>query len=85
MQTSRIVKMATLFYTIYACSERNHANVVKMVGKYVSLSATTKNGDTPLHIAAARGHDECVEALLQLDAPVMLKKQQYTLHVKEDK
>ena len=39
-----------------------------------SLSVTTNDGDTPLHIAAARGHDECVEALLQLDAaPVTLK------------
>ena len=44
-----------------------------MVGKNASLLATTKDGDTPLHIAAARGHKECVEALLQLDAPLMLR------------
>ena len=46
---------------------------MKMVGKNASLLATTKNGDTPLHIAAAIGHEECVEALLQLDAPIMLR------------
>ena len=34
---------------------------------------TTKDGDTPLHIAAARGHEDCVEVLLQLDAPTSLK------------
>ena len=44
-----------------------------MIGKHASLLATTKDGDTPLHIAAARGHKECVEALLQLDAPLMLR------------
>ena len=49
------------------------ANVVKMVGKYASLLATTKDGDTPLHIAAYWGNKECVEALLQLDAPIMLR------------
>ena len=49
-----------------------HASVVRMVGKYASVLATTKDGDTPLHIAAARGHKECVEALLQLNAPIML-------------
>ena len=49
------------------------ASVVRMVGKYASALATTKNGDTPLHIAAAGGHKECVEALLQLDAPIMLR------------
>ena len=33
-----------------------------MIGKYASILATDKDGDTPLHIAAAGGHDECVEA-----------------------
>ena len=50
-----------------------HSSVVRMVGKYASVLATDKNGDTPLHIAAARGDKECVEALLQLDAPIMLR------------
>ena len=55
-----------------AC-EGEHASIVKIVGKSASLLATTKDGDTPLHIAAASGHKECVEALLQLDAPIMLR------------
>ena len=54
-----------------ACAYGNDS-VVRMVGKYASVLATTKNGDTPLHIAAARD-EECVEALLQLDAPIMLR------------
>ena len=46
---------------------------MKIVSKNASLLATSKNGDTPLHIAASRGHKECVEALLQLDAPLLLR------------
>ena len=49
------------------------ARMARMVGNYASVLATTKDGDTPLHIAAARGDKECVEALLQLDAPIMLR------------
>ena len=55
-----------------ACQERD-GSVVRIIGKYASVLATDKDGDTPLHIAAARGHKECVEALLQLDAPIMLR------------
>ena len=56
-----------------ACNNKHAPSVVKIIGKYASVSATTKNGDTPIHLAAARGRKECVEALLQLDAPIMLK------------
>ena len=56
----------------FAC-ERGHAQIVKMIGEETYLLATTEDGDTPLHIAAAMGHEECVEALLQLDAPLMLR------------
>ena len=59
--------------SLHTACEYGRANVVKMVGKHASLLATDKNGNTPLHIAAARGHKECVEALLQLDAPIMLR------------
>ena len=55
-----------------ACT-KGDASVARIIGKYASVLATTFNGDTPLHIAAARGHKECVEALLQLDAPIMLR------------
>ena len=58
---------------LHVACEGGHAQIVKMVGKDTSLLATTKDGDTPLHLAAARGHKVCVEALLQLDAPVMLR------------
>ena len=58
--------------SLHKACENGHASVVRMVGKYASVLATTRNGDTPLHIAAARGHKECVDALLQLNAPIML-------------
>ena len=59
--------------SLHRACKYGHASVVRMVGKYASVLATDKDGDTPLHIAAAGGHDECVEALLQLDAPIMLR------------
>ena len=61
------------FTSLHKACQCGRANVVRMIGKHASVLATTKNGDTPLHIAAARGHKECVEALLQLDAPIMLR------------
>ena len=61
------------YTSLHRACEKGDASVVRMVGKYASVSATANNGDTPLHIAAARGHKECVEALLQLDAPVKLR------------
>ena len=59
--------------SLHRACEEGDASVVRIIGKYASVLATTKDGDTPLHIAAARGHKECVEALLQLDAPIMLR------------
>ena len=58
---------------LHVACERGHAQIVKMIGEETYLLATTEDGDTPLHIAAAMGHEECVEALLQLDAPLMLR------------
>ena len=58
---------------LHIACEGGHAQMAKMIGKHTSLLATTRDGDTPLHIAAARGHKKCVEALLQLDAPIMLR------------
>ena len=61
------------YTSLHDACEYGQASVVRMVGKYASVLATTKDGDTPLHIAAAGGHKECVEALLQLDAPIVLR------------
>ena len=61
------------YSSLHRACAHGHASVVRIVGKYASVLATDKNGDTPLHIAAAIGHKECVEALLQLDAPIMLR------------
>ena len=58
---------------LHIACERGHASIVKIIGKSASLLATSKDGDTPLHIAAAMGHNKCVEALLQLDAPILLR------------
>ena len=49
------------------------ANIVKSAGMHISPLVVDKNGNTPLHLASSRGHRECVEAMLQLNAPIMLR------------
>ena len=50
-----------------------HANIVKSAGMHISPIVIDKNGNTPLHIASYKGHRECAEAMLQLNAPIMLR------------
>ena len=49
------------------------ANIVKSAGTCISPLVQDNNGNTPLHIASRWGYRECVEALLQLNAPIMLR------------
>ena len=56
---------------LHLAIESGRSSIVRIFIKHASVFATTEDDDTPLHIAAARGHGECVEALLQLDAPIM--------------
>ena len=49
------------------------ANIVKSAGTCISPLVQDNDGDTPLHIASHWGYRECVEALLQLNAPIMLR------------
>ena len=58
---------------LHLALESGRSSIARIFTMRVSVFATTKDGDTPLHIAAAGGHDECVEALLQLDPPIMLR------------
>ena len=58
---------------LHLALEGGRLSIARIFIEHVSVFATTKDGDTPLHIAAASGHKECVEALLQLDAPIMLR------------
>ena len=55
-----------------ACDYGN-ANVVKSAGMHISPLVVDEYGNTPLHIASYLGHRECVEAMLQLNAPIMLR------------
>ena len=61
------------YTSLHTACANGDTSVVRIIGKYASPLATTKDGDTPLHVAAAREHKECVEVLLELDAPIMLK------------
>ena len=50
-----------------------NANIVKSAGTRISPFVQDNNGNTPLHLASRSGSREYVEALLQLNAPIMLR------------
>jgi GTPase SAR1 family protein len=60
---------------LHLACERGYRSlgIVKSVGKHTSPLATDIHGNTSLHVAGARGNLECVEAVLQLDIPLMLR------------
>ena len=55
-----------------ACIGGN-AKLVARVSEVLSPLVTDHNGDTPLHSCAALGHWECINALLDVEAPVLLR------------
>ena len=50
-----------------------YANIVKSAGICISPLVSSHDGNTPLHIATDRDELECVEALLLLNAPIMVR------------
>ena len=55
-----------------ACASDN-GRLVSLVSEHVSPWVLDDNGDTPLHICARLGNSDCVQALLELDPPVLLR------------
>ena len=49
------------------------ANIVKSAGTCISPIVQDNDGNTPLHLASRIKYRECVEALLLLNAPIMLR------------
>ena len=64
---------------LHTACEWGSANIVKSAGTCISPLVQDNNGDTPLHIASESHYwnrdrkIECVEALLLLNAPIMLR------------
>ena len=52
---------------------KGHVGMVKYLSKYISPLAIDDYGNTPLFTSSAFGHTECVEALLKLNAPVLIR------------
>ena len=49
------------------------AKVVKALGSIISPLVVDYCGDTPLHVCSSRDHSECVEALLLVNAPLLVR------------
>ena len=66
---------------LHTACEMGSANIVKSAGTCISPLVQDNDGNTPLHLASAKKSSterlqekrECVEALLQLNAPIMLR------------
>ena len=58
---------------LHTACDNGKANIVKSAGTCISPLVQDNDGDTPLHLASRWGYRECVEALLQLNAPIMLR------------
>ena len=58
---------------LHTACVKGHANIVKSAGMHISPLVVDKYGNTPLHLASSNGNSECVEAMLQLNAPIMLR------------
>ena len=53
---------------------KGRSSLVKALSKHVPLLTTNNDGNTPLHLASTNYIDrDCVEELLLLDAPIMLR------------
>ena len=50
-----------------------HVHMVKCLSKYISPLAVDDYGNTPLHTCCEYGNKECVEALLALNAPLLVR------------
>ena len=58
---------------LHIACDYGHANIVKSAGMHISPLVVDMYGNTPLHLASSHGHRECVEAMLQLNAPIMMR------------
>ena len=55
-----------------AC-KKGHSKLTKSLCKLMSPLVCDNEGNTPLHICSRHGHKECVELLLGINAPVLIR------------
>ena len=58
---------------LHSACHNGHLNLTKALCKFMSPLIVDEDGNTPLHISSIRGHSECVETLLQHDAPILIR------------
>ena len=58
---------------LHSACAGGHVDMVKCLSKYISPLVVDDYGDTPLHTCCEYGKSECVEALLALNAPVLIR------------
>ena len=58
---------------LHSACHNGHFNLTKILCKFMSPLIFDEDGNTPLHISSVRGYSECIEALLQHDAPILIR------------
>ena len=58
---------------LHSACYNGHFNLIKKLCKYMSPLIVDEDGNTPLHISSIRGNSECVETLLQHNAPILIR------------
>ena len=58
---------------LHSACHNGHLNLTKALCKFMSPLIVDEDGNTPLHISSVHGHSECVETLLQHNAPILIR------------
>ena len=59
--------------SLHSACASNNGSLVRLVSQHVSPWVADDSGDTPLHVCARLGNTDCVQALLELDPPVLIR------------
>ena len=58
---------------LHSACKSGDSSVVRLVGRYISPWVVDNDGETPLHLCAYWNKLKCIQALLELDPPVMVR------------
>ena len=56
----------------HACQSGN-VSLTRYISSIISPLIVSSSGDTPLHKCASRDHSECVKAMLEINAPILVR------------
>ena len=58
---------------LHSACHNGHFNLIETLCKFMSPLIADEDGNTPLHISSIHGYSECVDTLLQHNAPILIR------------